>query len=70
MSYTVPPEVQPGLQTCPKCGKQSLAQPRENHYRCVWCGFESDVSNESFHFPQFIFLIALVACVVILLQGG
>ena len=68
MSYTIH-EPRQNLQPCPKCGKAALAQPYENHYRCLWCGFESDVSSESMRFPHFLILVILVAVVVVLLSG-
>lgn len=68
MSYTIH-DTQHDLQVCPNCGKQALAQPRENHYRCVWCGFESNVSDEAIRFPWFITLVILVALVIVLVQA-
>lgn len=69
MSYTLY-DTHRDLQPCPKCGKSALAQPRENYYRCLWCGFESNVSEEEMRIPHFLLLLILVAIVVILLQGA
>mgnify|MGYP000002104841 CR=1 FL=1 len=62
MPYTIY-ETHRNLQTCPKCGKLALAQPRENYYRCLWCGFESNVSDDRLGLPQFLVLIFLGAVV-------
>ncbi len=65
MSYTLPENQRDLLQVCPKCGKASLAQPRENLYRCLWCGFESDVSETPLRFPFLFFLAATVFLFVV-----
>ena len=59
-------EEQNTLQPCPKCGKHALAQPRENLYRCLWCRFESDISETSYpSFGWFLFLVLFAAVFVI-----
>ena len=69
MSYSLFEE-QKALQPCPKCGRQALAQPRENLYRCLWCRFESDISDDGFNIPGgFFFVVVLVAAFVIF-SGG
>ena len=68
MSYTIH-DTHRDLQVCPKCGKQALAQPKHNHYRCLWCGFESDVSDTAGRFPSVLLLIPLIAIVIAIAQG-
>lgn len=65
MSYSFLDE-QKTLQPCPKCGKHALAQPRENLYRCLWCRFESDISETGYSsFSWFLLVVVLVAALVI-----
>jgi ribosomal protein S27AE len=30
---------------CPKCGKKGLVEHFPNHYHCLWCGFQKDLSE-------------------------
>lgn len=30
---------------CPKCGKKVLVQQGSDRYRCLWCGFDRDLSE-------------------------
>jgi len=66
MSYTFS-EDRSTLQPCPKCGKTALAQPRENLYRCLWCRFESDVSEEGASPPIWSFLLVLFVATLVIL---
>ncbi|MBE7386113.1 MAG: hypothetical protein F6J95_032585 [Leptolyngbya sp. SIO1E4] len=69
MSYTIHENHRELLQNCPKCGKEALAQPRENLYRCLWCGFQSDVSDEAVRFPFLFLLTIFVVIAIVVLQS-
>lgn len=68
MLNTLPENYRELLQTCPRCGKTALAQPRENLYRCLWCGFQSDVSDEAIRFPFYLCLVFGIVVVIAVLQ--
>jgi DNA-directed RNA polymerase subunit RPC12/RpoP len=34
----------PNAMECPRCGKHVLVERESGHYRCLWCGFERDIS--------------------------
>lgn len=69
MSYTLLEDQRELLQLCPRCGKTALAQPRENLYRCLWCGFESDVSEAPVRFPFLLFLAVAVLLFTVFVLG-
>ena len=69
MLNTLPENRHELLQVCPRCGKAALAQPRENFYRCLWCGFQSDVSDEAIRFPFYFLLFIAVVILIAVLQS-
>ncbi|MFE4104957.1 hypothetical protein [Almyronema epifaneia] len=42
------------LHNCPSCGKQALVQYETYQYRCLWCGFDRDVSRMSPALPSWL----------------
>lgn len=49
---------------CPRCGKRVLVRRGEDHYHCLWCGFQRNIAEpEDFSG----FLGALLAIMVVLL---
>lgn len=52
---------------CPKCCKHSLVQMGVDKFRCIWCGFKSDLSEPDFELSSLIMLILLVGVLLLLL---
>jgi hypothetical protein len=65
------PEDHSRFSECPKCAKQTLYQRNADHFVCLACSFQRDLSKpkESNFLPTLFMLLTLLVAVLIILAG-
>ncbi|MEM6836798.1 MAG: hypothetical protein AAF609_08060 [Cyanobacteria bacterium P01_C01_bin.120] len=52
---------------CPRCGKQAMKEVEQNHFHCIWCGFDRRINDLSDNNLITALAIVIATCLIVVL---